>query len=155
MKKIFSIGLMLMCCFMMIGCGKTVNIEGNLEDLMTKIYDGISENELPMMLDNIELTDENKVSFIGDADITYKEAIASESMVGSIAHSVVLIRMNEEATQEEINDAMKKLKDNINPRKWICVGVEEVQVESNGNLIIVVLNDNYGDKLIANFKNIK
>lgn len=157
MKKLFVLALCLVTLFVVTGCGneKITKIEGNMEDLMTKVYEGIAEEDLPMMLQNMELTEENKVGFIGEADIKYQEALASESAVGSIAHSVVLIRMGEDVTQEEIETAKTALKDNVNPRKWLCVGVEEVKVESNGNLIIVVLNDTHGDTLIQNFKNLK
>lgn len=155
MKKMFKFGFIMCMIFMMCGCGEVSHVSGNLEDLMTKVYDGISEDQLPMMLQNVELDDENKVSFIGEADIKYESAMASESAVGSIAHSVVLIRMEEGTSQSEINDAIQELKDNVDPRKWLCVGVEEVQVEANGDLIIVVLNDDLGDTLIDNFRNIK
>lgn len=157
MKKLFVLTLCLVTLFITTGCGKdkVTQIEGNMEDLMTKVYEGIAEENLPMMLQNMELTDENKVAFIGETDIKYEEALASESAVGSIAHSVVLIRMGEDVTEEEIESAKTALKDNVNPRKWLCVGVEEVQVESNGNLILVVLNDTQGDTIIENFKNLK
>ena len=44
----------------MTGCGKMTHVEGKLEDLMTKVYEGISEDQLPMMLQNVELNDERK-----------------------------------------------------------------------------------------------
>ena len=53
---------------------------------MTKVYGDIPSNQLPMMLSNIEITSENQEYYLGTNDITYKEALASESMVGSIAH---------------------------------------------------------------------
>lgn len=153
MKKILTLCICLLTVLLMTGCGsKIALVEGKLEDLMTDVYEGIEEENLPMMLGNIELDEENKTSYIGEAEFEYKEAIASESGVGSIAHSVVLIRMNDDVTEEEIEEAVKELKDNVNPRKWLCVGVEEVQVETNGNLILVVLNDDLGDTLIENFK---
>lgn len=152
-KLLLALGLSI---FLVTGCGnKMVHVEGNVEKLISKVYEGIDSDNLPMMLGNIELTEENETSYIGEADIEYKEAIASESSVGSIAHSVVLIRMNEDVTEEEIESAKKELKENVNPRKWLCVGVEEVRVESNGDLILVVLNDSIGDTLVDNFKNLK
>lgn len=155
MKKIITLSLIMVIALVMTGCGKMVHVEGKLEDLMTKVYEGISEDQLPMMLQNMELDEENKTSFIGEANIKYKEALASESGIGSIAHSVVLIRMEEGTSQDEINKAMQELKDKVNPRKWLCVGAEEVQVSSNGDLIIVVLSDDHGDTLINNFNNLK
>ena len=121
-KNILVLLLSLVTIYMITGCGnKMIHIEGKLEDIMTKVYEGIKEEELPMMLQNIELTEEDIEYYIGTNDIKWKEAIASESGIGSIAHSVVLIRMSEDVTENDIEDAKNKIKENANPRKWLCV----------------------------------
>ena len=95
MKKLKFVGL---CClmvaalFVVTGCGNK-NIEGKLEDIMDKLYAEIPEDNRPMSLGNIEIIDENVETFIGTDKVEYTEAIASESMIGSIAHSVVLLRV--------------------------------------------------------------
>ena len=131
---------------------KEDNIKGDLETIMSKVYASVHEEERPMFLENQKLTKENIESFIGTSDIDFKEAIASESMTGSIAHSVVLIRMN---NKKDVEEAKKKIKENVDPRKWICVGVENVIVENRGDLIIVILDDNNGEKILNDFKNIQ
>lgn len=134
-------------------CGqKQENISGNLEEIMSKVYASIPEEERPMYLENIELTKENIEGYIGTSALDFKEAIASESMTGSIAHSVVLIRMENE---KDVEEAKKQIKEHVDPRKWICVGVENVLVESRGDLIIVILDDDNGEKILNDFKNIK
>ena len=150
MKKII-IGLcIVLSVFMMTGCGqKEKNIEGSLEEIMTKVYEGISEDELPMMLSNIEITDENIENYLGTKDIDYQEALASESMVGSIAHSVVLVRMADGA---DIEEAKTLSKEKANPRKWICVEAENVYVESKGNLIILIMSGELADTIKTNFE---
>ena len=91
-----------------------------------------------MMLGNMEVTEENVEGFLGTSDIEYKEALASESMVGAIAHSVVLVRAKEGADIEALKTTIKE---NINPRKWVCVGVEheDVIIKNKGDLIIVII----------------
>ena len=131
---------------------KEDNIKGDLETIMSKVYASVPEEERPMFLENQKLTKENIEGFIGTSDIDFKEAIASESMTGSIAHSVVLIRMN---NKKDVEEAKKKIKENVDPRKWICVGVENVIVENRGDLIIVILDDNNGEKILNDFKNIQ
>ncbi len=157
MKKIVSIlSVFTIALLFITGCGqKIVHVEGTLEDLMTKVYEGISEDQLPMMLQNIELTEENIESYIGTKDIKWKEALASESGVGSIAHSVVLIRMTEDATEKEIEEAKTKIKENANPRKWICVEAENVFVESKGDLIILIMSDDKAETIKTNFEKLK
>lgn len=137
LKKLCLFIFVITSLFIFTACG-TKNVEGTLEDIMTKIYSDIPEDERPMMLVNTEVTEENIEYFLGAADIEYESALASESGVGSIAHSVVLVRTKENADVESIKT---KIKDKINPRKWICVGVEkeDVIVESKGNLIILIL----------------
>lgn len=146
MKTLKRLGLFLIICFsalVLTGCGNekangAKNVEGTLEEIMTQVYQDVPEDSRPMMLVNTEVNDENVEYYLGTTDIEYKEALASESGVGSIAHSVVLVRTKENADIEGIKT---KIKESINPRKWICVGVEDkdVIVENKGDLIILIL----------------
>lgn len=120
---------------------------------MTKIYAGISEDELPMMLGNIEVTSDNIENYVGTSDIDFKEAIASESAVGSIAHSVVLIRLNDAS---KANETVKKIEENANPMKWICVGASDVIVKSKGDLVILIMsNEDLAPRLDTNFEGLE
>ena len=128
------------------------NVEGTLEDIMAKVYAGISEENLPMMLGNIPVDSENVEGFLGTTEVNYKEAVASESMVGSIAHSVVLVRMND---AKEAKVAVETIKANVNPRKWICVEASNVAVKSKGDLVILIMsNETLAPTLEANFDNL-
>lgn len=148
MKKILLLIIVSICCIAVSGCGNK-NIEGPLEDIMTKVYASIKEEEKPMMLTNIEVTKENAEMYLGTSDIEFEEALASESAIGSIAHSVILIRVKDNANVELIEE---RLEDTVNPRKWICVEAEEVEVESRGNLILVVMsNEITADKIVDEF----
>lgn len=151
MKKIFLVLLVLVACFGLTGCGEK-NIEGKLEDIMTKVYDGIPDEEKPMMLMNVEVTEENVEGFLGTDKVEYKEALASESGVGSIAHSVVLVRAKEGADVEELK---KTIKESVNPRKWVCVEAKNVYVESKGDLIILIMSNELADDIKTNFEKLK
>ena len=149
MKKILLSVIALILCISLTGCGNN-NVKGSLEDIMTKVYSSLSEDETPMMLGNVEITEENIESYLGTTEIEYEEALASESGVGSIAHSVVLIRVKDNADVEKIKE---KIEDSVNPRKWICVEAEEVEVESKGNLIILVMSsEKTTEKIIQEFE---
>jgi hypothetical protein len=97
-----------------------------------------------------EINAENIEYFLGTADIDYKEALASEAMITSIAHSMVLLRANDGADIEKIK---KAIKDNVDGRKWICVGVEDknIVVDNIGNLVILIM-DNESKALHDSFK---
>lgn len=157
MKKfrncLFIIMIMLGVCTLT-GC-QSKNVEGSLEEIMTTIYSDLKEDERPMMLQNIELTEENIEGFIGTADIKYKSALASEPGIGSIAHSVVLIRANSE---KDVADIKEKIKENVNPRKWVCVGVEEedIIIKNKGDLVILILieDEQTREKIEKGFDNL-
>lgn len=150
-RKVTLVLLVGFACICLTGCGST-NIEGSLEEIMEKVYLNISEDNLPMMLTNIEVTEENVEGYLGTEDIDFVDALASESAVGSIAHSVVLIRTEENADVEKIKETIK---DSVNPRKWICVEAENVYVESKGDLIIVIMCNELADDIKTNFENLK
>lgn len=140
MKKLKKLLLLLLVCTTittLTGCAEK-NVEGTLEEIITKVYADIPEDERPMMLTNMEVNEENIEGFLGTSDIEYESALASESAVGSIAHSVVLVRTKDNADIESIKT---KIKENVDPRKWICVGVEEedVIVKNKGNLIVLIM----------------
>lgn len=150
-KKIILGCLACVTLFSLTGCGEK-QVEGTLEEIMTKVYADVPEDERPMMLTNTEVTEENVENYLGTKDIEYEEALASESAVGSIAHSVVLVRMKEGADVEE---AKKKIEENANPRKWICVEADDVVVKNKGNLIILIMSSsNYIEKIENSFDNL-
>ena len=157
LHKLGIVALVLSLGLILVGCGeeaKDKNIEGSLTDIMTKVYEQLPEDKRPMGLTNMEVNAENIEGFLGTADIEYDEALASESMVGSIAHSVVLVRVAKDA---DVEATKKAIKDNVNPRKWICVGVEKDQVivKNKGNLIILIMAAENSDKLEAGFDALK
>lgn len=167
-KNVLVVASLLLFVLALTGCSeKYINIEGSLESIMEKLYAEIPEEDQPMMLENIKLlAEEDKVNpenlegyieyFVGTADFEYEEAIASESMTGSTAHSVVLIRTKD---NESVRDILDKIEKNVNPRKWICVGVEkeDVIIKSKGNLIMVVIVEDEvnRDKIDAAFDKLK
>ena len=137
LKKLSIFIVLLGGLFLFTGCGNN-SVEGSLEEIMTKIYADIPEDQRPMMLGNMEVTSENVEGFLGTTEFEYEEALASESMVGAIAHSVVLVRAKEGADIEAVKTTIKE---NVNPRKWVCVGVEkdDVIIKNKGDLIIVII----------------
>ena len=107
---------------------------------MTSLYAEIPEDERPMLgnIDVLNDMSDNIAYYTGTTEIEYEEVLASEPLMGSIAHSVVLIRMKDGA---DIEDAKTKIKEGIDPRKWICVEVpeEDVIVKNKGNLIVLIM----------------
>jgi len=132
---------------------KEKNIEGTLEEIMAKVYAGIPEDELPMMLTNMEVESTDIEYYVGTADINCKEVLVSESGVGSIAHSVVLVRLND---AKDADETVTKIKENANPRKWLCVEASNVAVKSKGDLVILIMsNEDLAPRLETNFEGLE
>ena len=154
MKKIRFI-IVILCLFTLtLGCQKkSNNIDDSLASIMENVYANIPSDDLPA-LENIKVTKDNQEYYLGSSDFSYKEALASEPLMSSIAHSVVLVRVNSINDVEKIK---KEIKEKIDPRKWVCVGVEDnnVIVESKGNLIILIMDNEYATVIRDNFLNLK
>ncbi len=149
MKKVIYLFCAILVGGLLVGCAaKKENIDGTLPDIMEKLYAGLSEEEMPMMVENITLDDEN-FEYYAFADVKYKEAIASESMTGSIAHSVVLIRLEDAKDAEQ---AVEDIKKNADPRKWICVEAENTYVLSKGDLVVLIMSNELAPKIKENFE---
>ena len=171
MKKIKSLLLLLLVgvtTISLTACGEK-NVEGKLPDIMEKVYEkmyaDVKAEERPM-LETVNILEtwedateedlKNQIIYtIGTDEIDYKEIYESRPNIGSIAYSVVLVRM-EEGTDIEV--AKKAIKENVNPRKWHCVGVEEedVIVKSKGDLIILIMveDDTLRTKIEEGFDNL-
>ena len=157
MKKL-SLGLvctLLLALFA--GCGASSsssaaaggNIPGTLEEIMEKLYEGIDENNMPMVA-NTELTADNAESFVGVPASDFKEGLSSDAMINAVAHSVCLLRAEDAAAAEEL---AKAVEENADPRKWICVEAEKKVVEQRGDLVLLVMSGtDLADQIVANFQ---
>lgn len=156
MKKL---SLVLVCTLLLAlfaGCGASSssaaaggNIPGTLEEIMEKLYEGIDQNNMPMV-GNVELTADNAESFVGVPASDFKEGLASDAMINAIAHSVCLLRAEDAAAAEEL---AKAVEENADPRKWICVEAEKKVVEQRGDLVLLVMSGtDLADQIVANFQ---
>ena len=159
MKKTKKILLILLICATLLpltGCGNK-NVKGTLDEIIAKIYEDIPAEEMPMVenLDVLEMVPGNLTYYIGTEDIEYEEVLASEPMMSSVAYSVVLVRMKDGA---DIEGAKTKIKENVDPKKWVCVEVpeEDVIVKSKGDLIILIMvaDENTRNKIEEGFDNL-
>ena len=154
MKKLFVLICLFSSLIILSGCREKKeseeHVDGELSELIEKVYEGIEE--LPL-LDQQEVTEDKMEYMLGSSDLDIKEAYYSEPLMTSIAHSVVLARANDGADIEEIKEKIKK---NINPKKWVCVEVDQqnVIVDSKGDLIILIMDNENAQTIHENFKNL-
>ena len=98
---------------------------------------------------DIPLDSENFAYYMFIDPVEGAEAMASEAMIGSIAHSIVLMKTPDGADTEAI---AQSIRDNADPRKWICVEAEKCEVVVKDSYILLVMtNAAAADAIIANF----
>ncbi|MBR5536979.1 MAG: hypothetical protein IKU58_03670 [Clostridia bacterium] len=155
MKKFISVILMAaLALSLFAACGKTETQTPNAPkgndlsgETLTAIVDKIYEKkmpEFPVGPMELDLADGETLMYmagISDASLV-KEVLVSEAMMGSQAYSMVLARVNDAAKAEEVANMMLE---NINPRKWICVGADDIDAAIYGDLVLFVMIDSqYG-----------
>lgn len=144
--------LLIVLCALLVGCSSKKGLDESLDDIMKEVYAGIPSDDLPALETN-KITSENLSYYLGDVTFEYKEALASEPLMSSIAHSVVLVRLND---VKDADKAMKEIKEKVNPRKWVCVEVSEenVLVVNRGDVVMLVMDDELAQTIKDNFMNI-
>ena len=70
LKKLSIFIILLGGLFLFTGCTSN-NVEGSLEDIMTKVYAEIPEEQRPMGLTNMEINSENIEGFLGTDKIEF------------------------------------------------------------------------------------
>ena len=150
MKKILTYGLLFLGGLLLItGCGEK-ELDLTVNEVIDKVMEGLEDNS--PMVSNTEVTKENMEYYLGTDTIDIEAGIASEPVMSSIAHSVVVIKV---ADGTDINAVKEKIKENVNPQKWVCVEAEKVIVENKGNIIILIMSNNdLATKIQENFNNL-
>ena len=136
-------------CVKLIDSLNLVPDANSLEGIMKSIYEGV-ELETPATAITT-ITADNVEYYLGLKTIDgIEEAIASEPMMSSSAHSVCLVRVKDGT---DVTKMMNDIKENVNPQKWICVGVdpENVMVTNKGNLILLVMDNTNPQGIIDSF----
>ena len=135
------------------------NLEGSLESILDRIYEKaeVSDSMKDFIKEGLQVTEitaENAGYFLGKENVEFEAAIASEPMMSSSAYSLCLVRVKEGADIEKIK---ADIKENVDPRKWICVGVDpsNVIVDNIGDVVILIMSDEAGNALHDAFLQLK
>ena len=105
--------------------------------------------DLRLATDTLDLSDADAVEVNAGLSSTdgIKEIAVSEPMMGSQAYSMVLVRVSDSANAASVAQTMK---DNINPRKWICVEADDIKAASKGDLALFFMVDSaFADTVTA------
>ena len=118
------------------------NLEGTVEELLNRIVEK-QPVEFAGETTAIDLTDTSEEgtwrfeSTTGLSDPSQlKEAAAFEPLMGSLAFSMVMVRVADAVEPQEIAQAMKE---GINPRKWVCVEADDMKVAGCGDVVMLIM----------------
>ena len=158
MKRILSLILAVLMLFSLAACQSsgnagsetttTAGYEGTLTELVAELY---KDNTPEFMVGEampIEITDNDAVFYYFglSSGEKLKEAVFSEPMMGSQAYSLCLARLNDAADAEDVK---KEIAENIDMRKWICVGADQLRVVSAGDVVLMIMIDSSLDSELA------
>ena len=155
MKKFLAMILALSLVMSLAACGSNaeatepsteaaVSLEMSCEELLNKIVE-IQPVEFMGGTMPVDLTDTSEEGlwsieyFTGLKDASQiTEACVFEPMMGSIAFSMVMVRVAPEAGTKTVAEAMKN---GINTRKWVCVGADDLLVAGYADMVMLIMVD--------------
>ena len=148
MKKMIALVLVLVMALSMAACGgKTADktpLAGTMEENAMKIMELAPVEFMagPMPVDLTDTSEDGKWAvsyFTGLSDAAKITDVAVyESMMGSQAFSLVMVRT---AEGEDAKAVAQEMKAGIDPRKWICVGADEIMAAGYGDTVMFIMVD--------------
>ena len=146
MKKWLSLFLVLTLTFSAAGCGKkksaplTGTMGENVDKLMQQNPTEFMGGQIPVDLQD---TSEEGLwalnSFTGlDSGEKLTDIAVYEPMTGSQAFSLVLVRV---ANAADAQTVARQMKENVNPRKWICAGADQVMAAGYQDVVLFIMVD--------------
>lgn len=118
---------------------ETVDWGEELTNLVDTLYAG-NENLYPSLMSQlIDVTDSETVNYMtglenGD---DLEALIVSEPMMSSQAYSLVIAKVKADVNTDEV---AKKMSENINMRKWLCVSAEVLYATSTEEYAFLVMS---------------
>jgi len=148
MKKFIALMLVVVMAASLVACGnkaaEKAPLEGTMEENAMKVME-IAPVEFMGGIIPVDLTDTSEdgkwaVSyFTGLSDAAKITDVAVyESMMGSQAFSLVMVRTAEGTDPKAVAEEMKS---GIDPRKWICVGADEIMAAGYGDTVMFIMLD--------------
>lgn len=131
-----------------------VKVEGTVEELLDKV---VAEQPVEFAAGTmtIDLTDTSEEGLwviknnTGlDSASVLTEAAVYEPMIGSIAFSMVMVRV---APGEDTKAVAEAMKSGINPRKWVCVEADDLLVTGYGDVAMLIMVDSSYDLTAQSF----
>lgn len=124
------------------GVAEVAEPDSELSAMVDSIYEAYPVELMMMQTTAIDLNDETWLTY--NTGLSAEEAalvdagVKSESMTGSQAYTLVLLRVKDAADAQTVADAMLE---NMDPARWVCVMADKMRVATFDDKVLFVMTD--------------
>lgn len=122
--------------------GAELTADAELSGMVDKIYEAYPVELMMMTTSAVDLSDESWLTYntglTAEQSALVDAGVLSESMTGSQAYSLVLLRVKDEADAQTIADAVL---DNVQMNKWVCTMADKARVATFGDKVLFVMSN--------------
>lgn len=122
--------------------GAEVTADAELGGMVDQIYEAYPVELMMMTTSAMDLNDESWLTYntglTAEQGTLVDAGVLSESMTGSQAYSMVLLRVKDEADAQTIADAVLN---NIQMNKWVCTMADKARVVTFGDKVLFVMSN--------------
>ena len=122
--------------------GVALTPDAELSGMVDKIYEAYPVELMMLTTNAVDLNDASWCTYhtglTADQAALVDAAVYSESLTGSQAYSLVLLRVKDAANAQTIADAVL---DNVQMNKWVCVMADKARVATFGDKVLFVMTN--------------
>ena len=122
--------------------GVALTPDAELSGMVDKIYEAYPVELMMLTTNAVDLNDASWCTYhtglTADQAALVDAAVYSESLTGSQAYSLALLRVKDEANAQTIADAVL---DNVQMNKWVCVMADKARVATFGDKVLFVMTN--------------
>lgn len=122
--------------------GTEVTADAELSGMVDQIYKAYPVELMMMTTSAVDLSDESWLTYntglTAEQGALVDAGVLSESMTGSQAYSMVLLRVKDEADAQVIADAVLN---NVQMNKWVCTMADKARVVTFGDKVLFVMSN--------------
>ncbi len=124
------------------GVAEVAEPDSELSAMVDSIYEAYPVELMMMQTTAIDLKDETWLTY--NTGLSAEEAalvdagVKSESMTGSQAYTLVLLRVKDAADAQSVADTML---DKMDPARWVCVMADKMRVATFDDKVLFVMTD--------------
>ena len=124
------------------GVAEVAEPDSELSAMVDSIYEAYPVELMMMQTTAIDLKDETWLTYntglIAEEAALVDAGVKSESMTGSQAYTLVLLRVKDAADAQTVADTML---DKMDPARWVCVMADKMRVATFDDKVLFVMTD--------------